>query len=218
MKNKIISVKEAAAKIKDGMTIMVGGFTFVGHPYKITDELVAGGVKNLTLIANDNVSPVYGAGKMVVNKQFKKIIASHIGRNPESGRQMNEGETEFELVPQGTLAERIRAGGSGIGGFYTPTGVGTEVEIGKEKRVINGKEYLFEEPIRADVALLKANVADKAGNLFIRCTAKNFNPVMAMAADVVIAQVDKIVEVGELDPEIITVPGILVDYIVGGEE
>lgn len=215
MKNKIITEKEAASMVKDGMTIMVGGFTFIGHPYKIAEALLESGVKGLTLIANDNVSPVYGTGKMVVNKQFKKIIASHIGRNPETGRQMNEGETEVVLIPQGTLAERIRCGGAGLGGFYTPTGIGTEVEVGKEKRVINGKEYIFEEPLRADIAILKANVADKSGNLFIRCTAKNFNPMMAMAADLVIAQVDEIVEVGELDPELVTISGILVDYIVG---
>ena len=218
MRNKIISAKAAAAMVKDGMTIMVGGFTFIGHPYKIADALLESGVKDLTLIANDNVSPVYGTGKMVVNKQFKKIIASHIGRNPETGRQMNAGETEVVLIPQGTLAERIRSGGAGLGGFYTPTGIGTEVEKGKEKRIINGKEYLFEEPLRADIAIIKANVADRSGNLFIRCTAKNFSPMMAMAADLVIAQVDKIVEVGEIDPELITVSGILVDYLVGGEE
>ncbi len=218
MRNKVISLKEAAAMVKDGMTIMVGGFTFYGHPYKITDALLETGVKNLTLIANDAVSPVFGTGKMIVNKQVKKIIASHIGRNPEAGRQVMAGETEFVIFPQGTLAEKIRAGGAGIGGFYTPTGIGTELEAGKEKRVINGKEYLFEEGIRAELAILKANVADRAGNLFIRRTAKNFNPMMAMAADMVMAQVDKIVEVGELDPEMITVPGILVDYIVGGDE
>lgn len=218
MNNKIISAKEAAAMVKDGMSIMVGGFTFIGHPYKLADALLESGVKNLTLIANDNVSPTYGTGKMVVNRQFKTIIASHIGRNPETGRQMNAGETEVILIPQGTLAERIRCGGAGIGGFYTPTGIGTEIENGKEKRVIGGKEYLFEEPLRADVALLKANIADKAGNLFIRRTSKNFNPLMAMAAELVIAQVDKIVEIGELDPELVTVSGILVDYLVGGDE
>lgn len=218
MKNKIISAKQAAAMVKDGMTIMVGGFTFIGHPDRLADALLETGVKDLTLIANDNVSPVYGIGKMVVNKQFKKIIASHIGRNPETGKQMHAGETEVILIPQGTLAEKIRCGGAGIGGFYTPTGIGTEVEEGKEKRTINGKEYLFEEPLKADIAFIKANVADKSGNLFIRMTAKNFNTLMAMAADVVIAQVDKIVEVGEIDPELVTVSGILIDYIVGGDE
>lgn len=216
MKNKIISAKQAAEMVKDGMTIMVGGFTFIGHPNRLTEALLETGVKNLTLIANDNVSPVYGTGKMVVNKQFKKIIASHIGRNPETGKQMHTKETEVILIPQGTLAEKIRAGGAGLGGFYTPTGIGTEVEEGKEKRTINGTEYLFEEPLTADVALIKANVADKSGNLFIRMTAKNFNPLMSMAAKVVIAQADKIVEIGEINPELVTIPGILIDYIVGG--
>jgi acetate CoA/acetoacetate CoA-transferase alpha subunit len=218
MKNKLVSAAVAAAMVKDGMTLMVGGFTFFGHPHKITDALVAAGVKNLTLIANDNAAPHYGTGKMVVNHQFKKIISTHIGRNPETGRQMNAGETEVILIPQGTMAERIRCGGAGLGGFFTPTGVGTEVETGKEKRVIDGKEYILEAPLRADIALIKANVADKKGNLFIRCTAKNLNPIMATAADLVIAQADKVVEVGELDPELVTVPGILVDYIVAGDE
>ncbi len=214
MRNKIISVQEAASMVKDGMTIMIGGFTFFGNPTKITDALLESGVKNLTLIANDNVAPDHGVGKMIVKHQFKKIYATHIARNPEAGRQMMTGETDFVLIPQGTMAEKIRAGGAGIGGFYTPTGIGTELEEGKEKRVINGKEYLFEEGFRAELAIIKANVADRAGNLFMRRTAKNVNPLMAMAADVVIAQADKVVEVGELDPELVTVPGILIDYIV----
>ena len=219
LRDKVVSAREAAAMVREGMTVMVGGFTFVGHPSRITDALLEAGVKGLTLIANDNVSPVYGVGRMVANRQFKRIIASHIGRNPETGRQMNAGETEVVLIPQGTLAERIRCGGAGLGGFYTPTGIGTEVEEGKEKRVIGGKEYLFEEGLRADVALIKGNIADRRGNLFIRRTAKNFNTIMALAADLVIAQVDELVEVGELAPELVSVSGILVDYlVVGGNE
>ncbi len=219
LRDKVVSAREAAAMVRDGMTVMVGGFTFVGHPSRLTDALLEAGVKGLTLIANDNVSPVYGVGRMVANRQFKRIIASHIGRNPETGRQMNAGETEVVLIPQGTLAERIRCGGAGLGGFYTPTGIGTEVEEGKEKRVIGGKEYLFEEGLRADVALIKGNIADRRGNLFIRRTAKNFNTIMALAADLVIAQVDELVEVGELAPELVSVSGILVDYlVVGGDE
>lgn len=214
MKNKEISLEEAAAKVENGMTLMVGGFTWFGNPYAILDELVKKGVKDLTLIANDASSPTTGHGKMVSNHQFKKIIATHVGRNPEVARQYLEGETKVELLPQGTLAEKIRAAGAGLGGFYTPTGVGTEVEEGKEKRVINGREYLFEEPLFADVALIKGNVADRFGNVFIRRNAKSFNTVMAMAARTVIAQVDQIVEVGELDPEMVTIPGILVDYLV----
>lgn len=217
MRNKIISAKEAAAMVKDGMTIMTGGFTFFGSPTTVIDALVEAGAKDMILIANDNGAPDFGVGKMITNHQFKKIHATHIARNPEAGRQMIEGETEFVLIPQGTMAEKIRAGGAGIGGFYTPTGLGTEYEEGKEKRIINGKEYLFEEGFHAELAVIKANVGDRAGNLFMRRTAKNVNPLMAMAADVVIAEVDKIVEVGELDPELVTVPGILVDYMVESE-
>ena len=217
MRNKIISAKEAAAMVKDGMTIMTGGFTFFGSPTRVIDALVEAGAKDMILIANDNGAPDFGVGKMISNRQFKKIHATHIARNPEAGRQLMAGETEFILIPQGTMAEKIRAGGSGIGGFYTPTGLGTEYEEGKEKRVIDGKEYLFEEGFRAEIAIIKANIGDRAGNLFMRRTAKNVNPLMAMAADVVIAEVDKVVEVGEIDPELITVPGILIDYMVESE-
>ncbi len=218
MKNKIISIKEAVDKIKDGMTIMVGGFLANGSPENIIDALVEKNLKDLTLICNDTGFPDKGVGKMVVNKQFKKIIASHIGTNRETGNQMNSGETEVVLVPQGTLAERVRCGGNGLGGFYTPTGVGTEVAEGKEVKIINGKEYLFETPLRADVALLKASVVDKKGNMIFNKTMKNFNPLMATAADLVIVEADKIVEVGEIDPEHVMCSGIFVDYIVGGEK
>lgn len=218
MINKIISVKEAAEKVQDGMTIMVGGFLANGTPEKLIDALVKINVKNLTLICNDTGFPDKGIGKMVVNKQFKKIIASHVGTNPETANQMNSGETEVELIPQGTLAEKIRCGGSGLGGFYTPTGVGTETEAGKEKKVINGKEYIFETPLRADIALLKASVADKKGNMIFNKSMKNFNPIMATAADVVIVEADQVVETGEIDPEHVMCSGIFVDYIVGGDK
>jgi len=214
--NKIISINEAADKVKDGMTIMVGGFLANGTPELLIDALVAKDVKNLTLICNDTGFPDKGVGKMVVAKQFKKMIASHVGTNPETANQMNSGETEVVLTPQGTLAEQIRCGGTGLGGFLTPTGIGTEVEAGKEKKVINGKEYLLELPLRADVALIKASVIDKKGNMVFYKTTKNFNPLMAMAADVVIVQADKIVEIGEIDPENVMSSGIFVDYIVGG--
>jgi len=216
--NKIISVKEAADMVKDGMTIMVGGFLANGTPENIVDALVEKNVKNLTLICNDTGFPDKGVGKMVVNKQFKKMIASHVGTNPETANQMNSGETEVVLTPQGSLAEKIRCGGNGLGGFYTPTGIGTEVAEGKEVKVINGKEYLFETPLRADVALLKASVADKKGNMIFNKTMKNFNPMMATAADLVIVEADKIVEVGEIDPEHVMCSGIFVDYIVGGDK
>lgn len=218
MINKIISVKEAADMVKEGMTIMVGGFLANGTPERIVDALVEKNVKNLTLICNDTGFPDKGVGKMVVNKQFKKMIASHVGTNPETANQMNSGETEVVLTPQGTLAEKIRCGGNGLGGFYTPTGVGTEVAEGKEIKVINGKEYLFETPLRADVALLKASIVDKKGNMVFKKTMKNFNPIMATAADLVIVEADKIVEVGEIDPEHVMCSGIFVDYIVGGDK
>lgn len=218
MKNKIISVKEAAEKVQDGMTIMVGGFLANGTPESIIDALVERNVKNLTLICNDTGFPDKGVGKMVVAKQFKKMIASHVGTNPETANQMNSGETEVVLTPQGTLAEKVRCGGNGLGGFYTPTGIGTEAEIGKEKKVINGKEYIFETPLRANVALLKASVVDKKGNMIFNKTMKNFNPLMATAADIVIVEADKIVEVGEIDPDRVMCSGIFVDYIVGGDK
>lgn len=218
--NKLITIDEAVDKVKDGASVMFGGFLAIGTPENIIDGLVEKGVKNLTLISNDTGFPDKGVGKLVVNKQFSKIIATHIGTNPETGNQLNAGETEVDLVPQGTLAERIRCGGNGLGGFYTPTGVGTEVQNGKEVRVLDGKEYLFELPLRADVALLKASVVDKKGNMIFNKVTKNFNPVMATAADLVIVEADKVVEVGELDPEHVNCSGIFVDYIVevGGDK
>ncbi len=218
MINKIISVKEAAEKVQDGMTIMVGGFLANGTPENLIDAIVENNVKNLTLICNDTGFPDKGVGKMVVNKQFKKIIASHVGTNPETANQMNSGETEVVLTPQGTLAEKVRCGGNGLGGFYTPTGIGTEAEIGKEKKIIDGQEYIFELPLKADVALLKASVVDKKGNMVFAKTTKNFNPLMATAAKVVIVEADKIVEVGEIDQDRVMCSGIFVDYIVGGDK
>ena len=218
MINKIISIKKAVEQIQDGMTIMVGGFLANGTPEKLIDALVEKNVKNLTLICNDTGFPDKGVGKMVVNKQFKKIIASHIGTNPETANQMNSGTTEVCLTPQGTLAEKVRCGGNGLGGFYTPTGIGTEAEEGKEKKVINDKEYIFETPLRANVALLKASVVDKKGNMVFNKTTKNFNPIMATAADLVIVEADEIVEIGEINPEHVMCSGIFVDYIVGGDK
>lgn len=217
--DKVISIAKAIDFIKDGMTIMVGGFLVNGSPETLIDALAAKGVKNLTLICNDTGfsfadKPAKGVGKMVVNKQFKKIMASHVGTNPETGRQMNAGETEVVLVPQGTLAEQVRCGGNGIGGFLTPTGIGTEVEEGKQKMTVNGKEYLMELPLRADVALLYGETVDKAGNIVYAYTQRNFNPLMATAADLVICEAGNIVDVGEIDPNAVVTPGIFVDYIV----
>lgn len=215
---KIISVNEAVDNIKDGMTIMIGGFLGVGNPCTIIDELVEKGTKDLTLIANDTSFPEIGLGKLIVNKQIKKALVSHIGTNKETGRQMNEGETEVILVPQGTLAEQVRAGGAGLGGFLTPTGIGTVVEEGKQKLKIDGKEYLLELPLRADVALIKGSKVDKKGNVYYNKSTRNFNPLMAMAADIVIVEAEEIVEVGDIDPNDVMTSSIFVDYIVKGEK
>lgn len=175
------------------------------------------GVKNLTVICNDGGVPGEGSGLLIRNKQVKKLIATHIGLNPEVAQQMNSGELEVELVPQGTFAERIRCGGAGIGGFLTPTGIGTEVEEGKQKITIDGKEYLLELPLRADVAIIRGSIVDKLGNVFYNGTTRNFNTVMATAADIVICAAEKIVEPGEIDPNCVATPSLFVDYIVGGE-
>lgn len=214
--SKMIDLKQAMEHIKDGDTIMVGGFLVNGTPEKLMDALVESGKKDLTLICNDTGFPDRGVGKLVVNKQFKKIITSHIGTNRETGNQMNNGETEVVLVPQGTLIEQIRAGGYGLGGVLTPTGVGTDVEKGKEKITIDGKEYLLEKPLKADVALLYANKVDTFGNMVFRGAAVNFNPLMATAAKTVIVQSPTIVEKGEIDQNDVKVSGIFVDYIVEG--
>lgn len=211
---KIKPVAEVLKHISDGSTIMVGGFLGVGTPETLINALVAKGIKDLTLIANDTAFPDRGVGKLIVNKQVKKVIASHIGTNPETGRQMTSGETEVVLVPQGTLAEQIRAAGAGLGGFLTSTGIGTVVEEGKQKITVNGQEYLLELPLKADVALIKAHLGDRKGNLVYRKSARNFNPLMAMAADIVIAEVSRIVDVGEIDPELVMTPGVFIDYVV----
>ena len=213
---KIISAAEAAAKVQAGMTIMVGGFLGCGTPQSLVDQVLADGTKDLTLVCNDTAFPDSGVGKLVVSRQFKRVIVSHIGTNPETGRQMNANELAVDLVPQGTLAERIRSAGFGLGGILTPTGVGTPVEAGKQKLTIDGKDYLLELPIKADVALVKAYKADKAGNLVFRKAARNFNPLMATAAKVVIVEAQNIVEIGEIDPDEVMTPGIFVNYLVQG--
>ena len=213
---KIISAAEAAAKVQAGMTVMVGGFLGCGTPQSLVDQVLADGTKDLTLVCNDTAFPDSGVGKLVVSRQFKKVIVSHIGTNPETGRQMNASELDVDLVPQGTLAERIRSAGFGLGGILTPTGVGTPVEAGKQKLTIDGKDYLLELPIKADVALVKAYKADKAGNLVFRKAARNFNPLMATAADLVIVEAQNIVEIGEIDPDEVMTPGIFVNYLVQG--
>ncbi len=214
MTNKQVSIEAAGAFFKDGMTIMVGGFLAVGTPEALIAAILKQETKELTLIANDTGFPDKGVGRLVVSRLAKKVIASHIGTNPETGKQMIAQELSVELVPQGTLAERIRCGGAGLGGVLTPTGVGTVVEQGKEKLTVDGTEYLLEKPLRADIAIIRAKKADKAGNLIYDQAARNFNPLMAFAADVVIAEVDELVEVGELTPDEIMTPGVVVDKLV----
>ncbi len=216
--DKLITREEIPSLFKDGMTMMVGGFMGVGTPQELVNVLLEATIKDLTLIANDTAFIETGVGPLILNKRVNKAIVSHIGTNPETGRQMIAGELAVELVPQGTLAERVRAGGSGLGGVLTPTGVGTVVEEGKEKMIVDGREFLLEKPLRADIALLKAFKADKAGNLVYHRSARNFNPVMALAADMVIVQVDQVVEIGEIDPDEVMTPGILIDkiYVCGG--
>ncbi|RHW41684.1 acetate CoA-transferase subunit alpha [Neobacillus notoginsengisoli] len=212
--NKVISREEVSSFFRDGMTVMAGGFMGVGTPQELVDIMLEKNIKDITLIANDTAFIESGVGPLVVNHRVKKVIASHIGTNPETGRQMIAEEMEVELVPQGTLAERVRAGGSGLGGVLTPTGIGTVVQEGKEVITVDGREFLLEKPLRAEVAILKAYKADKAGNLVYHRSARNFNPLMALAADVVIAQVEKVVGVGEIDPDEVMTPGILVDKIL----
>ena len=222
MKNKIRTAREAVAGIKDGATIMVGGFMACGTPEILVDALVEKGVKNLTIICNDAGVPGRGVGKLLSNGQIKTLIASHVGLNPEVAQRMNtdvaEDKLECILVPQGTLAERVRAGGTGLGGFLTPTGVGTIVAEGKQVINIDGRDYLLEKPLRADVALIRGSVTDQFGNTTYNGTTRTFNPMMAAAADYVIVGACEVVEVGEIDPNNIVTSGIFVDAIVGGEK
>ena len=214
--SKVKTLEQIVEKFHDDQVMMIGGFMSAGTPELFIDALIEKGVKNLTVIANDTGFVDSGIGRLIVNKQIGKIIATHVGTNKETGRQMNAGEIEYELIPQGTLAERIRSAGAGLGGFLTPTGVGTIVEEGKQKLTIDGKEYLLELPIRAEIALLHAWKADTSGNLVYKIATRNFNPLMAMAADLVVVTAEEIVEVGELDPDMVATPGKLVDMLIKG--
>lgn len=214
--NKVASLEKVRTLLKDGMSIMIGGFLACGTPEKLIDLIIETNVKNLTIIANDTSFVDRGIGKLIVNGQVKKVIASHIGTNAETGRLMTEGKMEVVLVPQGTLIEKIRSAGAGLGGVLTPTGVGTLVEEGKQKLNIEGKEYLLELPIKADLALVYASVVDEIGNAVYYGTTRNFNPIIATAAEIVIVEAQNIVKVGELDPNNIVTPSVLVDYIVEG--
>ncbi len=212
MVKKIVSIADAAKLIPNNASVMIGGFLRCGSPARVIDEMVKLKTSGLTLIANDTSFPDSDRGKLIVNKQVKKAIVTHIGTNPETGRQWHNGEIEVELVPMGTLVERIRSGGAGLGGFLTPTGVGTVVEDGKKTVEIDGRKYLFEKPIKADFAIIYATKADKFGNAFLEGTTRNFNPVMATAAATVIVEADEISE-EPLDPNVVTIPGVFVDYI-----
>lgn len=218
MKGKVWdSIDEAVKDIQDGQTIVVGGFGLCGIPEKCIEALKKQGTKNLTIVSNNCGVDDWGLGLLLANKQIKKMIASYVGENKIFEQQYLSGELEVELTPQGTLAERIRAGGAGIPAFYTATGVGTPIAEGKETRLFNGKEYLLEEAIVGDFALVKAWKADKLGNLIFRKTSRNFNPLAAAAGKITIVEVEEIVEVGELNPDEIHTPGVYVQRVVLGQ-
>ena len=210
------SAAEAISDIHDGATLMSGGFGLCGNPENLITALHQKGVKNLTIISNNCGTTELGLGVLLKSRQVKRMVSSYVGENKEFERQFLSGELEVELCPQGTLAERIRAGGAGIGGFYTPTGFGTKAAEGKETREIDGKWYVLEKPLLADFAIVRAHKADRWGNLVFRKTARNFSPLMCMAAKVTIAEVEEIVELGALEPDEIHVPGVFVRRIVQG--
>jgi acetate CoA/acetoacetate CoA-transferase alpha subunit len=214
---KPIALQDAVAMIPDGASLMIGGFMAVGTSERLIDELVRQGKRNLTVIANDTAMPGRGIGKLVSARLIGRVIGSHIGLNPETQQQMIAGKIAVDLVPQGTLIERIRAGGFGLGGILTPTGVGTVVEEGKRRIEVDGNDYLLETAIRADFALVHAFIADYLGNLSYALTARNFNPVVAMAADTVIVTAEHIVPVGVIAPDHVVTPAPVVDYVVANE-
>jgi 3-oxoacid CoA-transferase subunit A len=217
--NKVVrDAREALEKaaIRDGATIVLGGFGLTGLPENLIVALRDSGVKDLTCVSNNAGVDDWGLGLLLQTRQIRKMISSYVGENQTFERQYLSGELDVELVPQGTLAERIRAGGAGIGGFYTPTGVGTVVADGKESRVINGREYVLEAPIRGDFAFVKAWKGDRLGNLVYRMSARNFNPVAATAGNMTLAEVEHLVEPGEIDPDHVVTPGIFIDFIFQG--
>jgi len=215
--NKVVSrASEAVSAIPDGAAILMGGFGLCGIPETLIQALRDRGTTGLTVISNNPGVDDFGVGLLLKSRQIKKVIATYVGENREFERQLLGGEIEVELVPQGTLAERIRAGGAGIGGFFTPTGYGTAIAEGKETRTIDGRTYILETPLRADFAFIKAWKGDKSGNLVYRRAARNFNPVMATAARVTIAEVEELVETGAIDPDHVVTPGIFVKHILQG--
>lgn len=215
--NKVLaSASDAVSLVPDGATIMMGGFGLCGIPENLIKALHDRGTRDLTIISNNAGVDAFGIGVLLQSRQVRKMISTYVGENQEFERQCLSGELELELVPQGTFAERIRAGGAGIAGFFTPTGYGTIVAEGKETRLIDGRHYVLESPLKADFAFVKAYRGDRLGNLVYRRTARNFNPVMATAAAVTIAEVEELVEPGLLDPDTIVTPGIFVKHIVQG--
>lgn len=216
MRKSAITAEAAAALIPDGASLMIGGFLGVGSPDRLIDALVSRGARGLTIIGNDTAYPTIGVGKLIEAGCVARVRASHIGTNSTTQRLMSAGAIDVELIPQGTLAERIRAGGAGLGGVLTPTGVGTIVAQGKQVVEIDGEIYLIEKPLRADFAMLRAHEADYCGNLTYRLTAANFNPIMAFAADYVIAEPDEIVPAGVIPPDAVRTPGALVTHLIGG--
>jgi acetate CoA/acetoacetate CoA-transferase alpha subunit len=217
--NKVTTATEAVKAVRDGDTLLVGGFLMAGSPETLIGTLLnESAAKDLTVVSNDTGTEYSNMIKLMKQGRVRKVNASYIGSNPMTGQMLIDDPTSVTLYPQGTLAEKIRAGGAGIAGFYTPVGVGTIVEEGKEKRTIDGVDYLLERALRGNVAFVKATVADKAGNCFMRGSTKNFGAVMARAADFVVAEAEKIVETGELDPELVTIPGIFIDALVQSEK
>jgi acetate CoA/acetoacetate CoA-transferase alpha subunit len=215
--SKTIKIQDAVEKIPDGASLMIGGFMAVGSPHRLIAEIVRQGKRNLTIIANDTARPGVGIGKLITAGLVKRAVVSHIGTNPETGKKMMDGELEVELVPQGTLAERVRAGGYGLGGVLTPTGLGTSVAEGKRVIDIDGKCFLLELPIKADFALVNARRADYIGNLTYAMTARNFNPLIAMAGEVVMVEAQEIVPVGVIAPDDVMTPSVVVDHIIARE-
>ncbi len=223
MKNKFITAQEAAALIHDGDFVMVGGFLGHGTPNSIVDAMCDSELKDLTIACNDTGFPegadkfgFRGVSELVARHKIKTLYATHIGLNPETGKQMSEGTLEVKLIPQGTFAERIRAGGYGLGGILTPTGVGTDIAEGKQVITVDGKDYLLETALKGDVCIVKGSIVDKLGNVYYKGTTRNFCPLMAMACKTVIVEAEQVVEVGEIPAESIMTPFVLVDYIVDG--
>ncbi len=211
--SKIISAAEAATFIRSGDTVMIGGFLKCGTPKQIINELLLKETRDLTLIANDTCYPDSDRGLLITEKRIKKVIVSHVGTNPETGRQMHDGTLEVELVPQGTLAERIRAAGAGLGGVLTPTGIGTVIENGKEIIEVDGRKFILEKPLFADIAIIYGTKVDSHGNVSFQGTTRNFNPVMATAAKTVIVEADEYYA-GAMNPNDVVIPGLYIDYIV----